>query len=160
MTQPALEPAGVAEALGDLGAVERVRSNRVRLTTAPERVREAIVRAKERLRCDHVVHIAAVDNGKTLELHYHLTGGHRTLVTIRTELPRTDPAIPSAHDLLPPAGIYERQVHDLFGIRFEGHPDLRRLILNEDWPADEFPLRKDWKMDPNKSYGGPPPEVT
>jgi NADH:ubiquinone oxidoreductase subunit C len=73
---------------------------------------------------------------------------------------RQDPAIPSAHDLLPPAGIYERQVHDLFGIRFEGHPDLRRLILNEDWPADEFPLRKDWKMDPNKSYGGPPPEVT
>jgi len=40
-----------------------------------------------------------------------------------------------------------------------GHPDLRRIMLNEDWPANEFPLRKDWKPSPNTFYGGVREEV-
>ncbi len=158
MTRPAgLTPAEVSQALGDLGAVEGVRWNRIRVSTSPDRVREALVLVKERLSCDHLVQIATVDNGKNLELIYHLTGPHRTVVSIQVELPRDASRITSVHDLLPPAGIYERQIHDLMGIVFDGHPDLRRIILNEDWPEGEYPLRKDWKMDPRKFYGGVPP---
>jgi NADH:ubiquinone oxidoreductase subunit C len=61
---------------------------------------------------------------------------------------------PTVSDLLPPAGIYERQIHDLFGITFEGHPGLKKLMLNEDWPENEHPLRKDWKPNPDVFYGG------
>lgn len=160
MTDPRLTLEEVAKAMNDLGTVEAARANRFRVVPSPDRAREAIVRAKERLRCDHVVQMAAVDNGKSFELHYHLTGPHRTVVSIIVEVPRDVPRIPSVHDLLPPTGIYERQIHDLFGIEFEGHPDLKRIILTEDWPDGEHPLRKDWKMDPNQFYGGTSKEET
>ena len=151
---PSLRLDTIREALGDLGTVEQVRGNRIKVTTKLETIREAILRAQSILSCDHVVQIAAVDNGKTLELVYHLTGPHRMIIALAIEIPRDKPEVPTTSDLLPPAGIYERQIHDLLGITFRGHPDLKRIILNEDWPEGEYPLRKDWKPDPNKFYGG------
>ncbi len=148
----------VADVMNAIGGVTQVRSNRIRIAVPPSRVREALLRAKTDLACDHLVQISSVDNGKALELTYHLTGEHRTVVSIATELPRDKPEIPTVSDLLPPAGIYERQIHDLMGIVFTGHPDLRRIILNEDWPEGEFPLRKDWKPKPDVFYGGVPKE--
>ncbi len=144
----------VKAALGDLGTVEQVRSNRIKVHSTIPKVREAILRAQSLLACDHVVQIAAADNGKTLELLYHLTGAHRMVVVLAIEIPRDKPEVPTASDLLPPAGIYERQIHDLLGITFRGHPALKRIILNEDWPEGEYPLRKDWKPDPTHFYGG------
>ena len=154
MTAALLTLETVRDALGDLGPVEQVRSNRIKLSTKVEKVREAILRAEAVLACDHVVQIAAADNGKTLELIYQLTGPHRTVIALAIEVPRDKPEVPTTSDLLPPAGIYERQIHDLLGITFRGHPDLKRIILNEDWPEGEYPLRKDWKPDPNRFYGG------
>ena len=154
MTEPTLKAETVKEVLGDLGSVEQVRWNRVKVTTTVEKVREGILRAQSLLTCDHLIQIAAVDNGKSFELLYHLTGPHRMVVVLALELPRDKPVAPTTSDLFPPAGIYERQIHDLLGITFRGHPDLRRIILNEDWPANEFPMRKDWKPDPTKFYGG------
>lgn len=158
MTEP-LTLERVAAVMEGLGTTERVRSNRIRLTTTPERLREALVRSLDVLGCDHVVQISSADNGKSLELVYQLTGPHRTVLSLAVTLPRDRPEMPSVSDLLPPAGIYERGIHDLLGIVFVGHPDLRRIILNEDWPEGEYPLRKDWKPDPNKFYGGVPEEA-
>lgn len=154
MMETSLKVETVKDALGDLGAVEPVRWNRVKVTTTVDKLREAILRTQSILACDHLVQIAAADNGKTFELIYHLSGPHKMVVAIAIELPRDKPEAPTTSDLLPPAGIYERQIHDLLGIDFRGHPALNRIILNEDWPANEFPLRKDWKMDPNRFYGG------
>jgi NADH:ubiquinone oxidoreductase subunit C len=154
MIETSLKVETVKEALGDLGTVEQVRWNRTKVTTTVEKVREAILRSQSILDCNHLVQIAAVDNGKTFELIYQLSGPHRMVVALAIELPRDKPEAPTTSDLLPPAGIYERQIHDLLGITFRGHPNLTRIILNEDWPANEFPLRKDWKMDPNRFYGG------
>ncbi len=159
MTEPTLKPETVQEALGDLGTVAAVRWNRIKVATKIEKIREAILRAQSILNCDHVIQISAVDNGKSLELIYHLTGPHRMVVALAIDIPRDKPEVPTTSDLLPPAGIYERQIHDLLGIDFRGHPGLKRIILNEDWPEGEYPLRKDWKMDPNKFYGGVPEEV-
>ena len=153
MSEP-LTVAQVAKAMEGLGTPEALKANRIRVTTTPAKVKEAVRRALNDLACDHVVQIAAVDNGKTFELIYNLTGPHRTIVSIAIELPRDKPEAPTTSDLLPPAGIYERQIHDLLGIVFVGHPDLKRIILNEDWPVDEFPMRKDWKPNPNTFYGG------
>ncbi len=159
MTEPTLKVETVSEVLSDLGTVEQVRWNRIKVTTPVAKIREAILRAQSLLGCDHVVQISAVDNGKTFELIYHLIGPHRMIIALAIEIPRDKPEVPTTSDLLPPAGIYERQIHDLLGIGFRGHPSLKRLILNEDWPENEYPLRKDWKMDPNKFYGGVPPEA-
>ncbi len=159
MTEPTLKPETVKEVLGDLGTVEAVRWNRVKVATTIEKVREAILRAQSILSCDHLIQISAADNGKSLELIYHLTGPHRLVIALAIDIPRDKPEVPTTSDILPPAGIYERQIHDLLGITFRGHPALKRIILNEDWPEGEYPLRKDWKMDPNKFYGGVPPEA-
>jgi NADH:ubiquinone oxidoreductase subunit C len=76
------------------------------------------------------------------------------VVSIEVELERVKPLIPTTSDFLPPAGIYDRQIHDLFGIVFTGNPNMKRIMLNEAWPADEYPLRKDWKPDADTFYGG------
>ena len=159
MTEP-LTLQAIAKAMDGLGTAEQVRSNRVKVTLPLAKIRDAIQRAQRDLACDHLVQISAVDNGKAFELIYHLTGPHRTVVALAIEIPRDKPETPSAFDLLPPAGIYERQIHDLLGIVFQGHPALNRIILNEDWPENEYPLRKDWKPNPDTYYGGVPKEAT
>lgn len=155
---PLLTPDFVAETMKEWGTAEQVRRNRIRIATTPEMVRTAITRVRELLGCDRLITISAVDNGKTLELVYHLTGPHRSVISIVIELPRDKPEALTMSDILPPAGLYERQIHDLLGIGFTGHPGLTRIILNEDWPSGEYPLRKDWKKDPGTYYGGIPGE--
>ncbi len=85
--------------------------------------------------------ITAVDLGETIEIMYHIrTRG--TIVTIRTQIPKEAPRIRTITDMLPGANFHEKEVADLFGVIFEGHPNPGRLILSEDWPRDIFPLRK------------------
>ncbi|MDH5782391.1 MAG: NADH-quinone oxidoreductase subunit C, partial [Candidatus Bathyarchaeota archaeon] len=86
--------------------------------------------------------ITGVDLGKEIELMYHVrTCG--IIVTIRTEVSREDARIKSITDLILGANFHEREVADLFGVTFEGHPNPKRLILSENWPKKLFPLRKD-----------------
>ena len=144
----------VQAALGGFGPVARLRSNRIQVETGTDRARDAIGTALGPLSCDHLIQMSTADLGEAFELIYHLTGPHRMIISIRVDIPRENPAIPSVHDLFPPAGIYERQIHDLFGIVFPGHPNLSRIILNEDWPLKEYPMRKDWKPVKGTFYGG------
>ncbi len=65
-------------------------------------------------------------------------------LTVRTFVDDPDPAVPSVVPLWEGANWLEREVWDLFGIRFEGHPDLRRIVLPEEFSA--HPLRKDYPM--------------
>ncbi|MGA2120647.1 MAG: NADH-quinone oxidoreductase subunit C [Methanoregula sp.] len=153
MTGP-LTLAMVAGKMKEFGNSELVRKNRIRITTTPDKVHDTIRAVQAMLGCDRLITISAVDNSRTLELIYHLTGPHRMIISIAIELERDQPAIPTSSDILPPAAIYERQIHDLFGIVFTGNPNLNRIMLNEDWPVDEYPLRKDWKPGPDTFYGG------
>ena len=67
---------------------------------------------------------------------------------VKVFLPATDPRIASVTSLFPSAGWPEREVYDLFGIIFEGHPDLRRILTPEDWTG--YPLRKDYPVQVRK----------
>lgn len=62
-------------------------------------------------------------------------------IRLRAQVPEDDPTVPSLFDVHPGAEAMEREVFDLFGIAFEGHPDLTRILLPEDWEG--HPLRKD-----------------
>jgi NADH:ubiquinone oxidoreductase subunit C len=159
MTGP-LRLEDVKNALGEFGKVEQVRSNRIKVTTTPEKIHEALFRAQALLACDHLIQISALDNGQSFELIYHLTGPHGTVIALAIGVPRDRPEVVTTSDIFPPAGIYERQIYDLLGIVFTGHPNLKRIILNEDWPTDEHPLRKDWKPRPRTSYGSAGQEVS
>ena len=66
---------------------------------------------------------------------------NRERVRIRVQVPEEDPVVPSLFDLYPGTEAMEREVHDLYGVAFEGHPDPTRILMPEDW--DGHPLRKD-----------------
>jgi NADH-quinone oxidoreductase subunit C len=92
---------------------------------------------------DRLGMVTAVDRNDEFELVYRLQSRDlRAGMFLKTSVPRSAPIVPSMCDLWPAANWQEREVYDLFGIVFEGHPDLRRILLPEDWTG--HPLRKDY----------------
>jgi NADH-quinone oxidoreductase subunit C len=74
---------------------------------------------------------------------YHLSSSaHRHRIRVKVGLVSDDPVIPSVVPLYPAADYFELEVFDLYGIEFEGHPDLRRILMPDDWEG--HPLRKDY----------------
>ena len=95
---------------------------------------------------DFLSSVTGVDylSEEKMEVVYHLfksTGG--AILEIKVQIPRSDPVIPSLMDLFPGADFQEREAWDLLGIRFEGHPDLKRILMWEGFAG--HPLRKDWQ---------------
>jgi NADH-quinone oxidoreductase subunit C len=94
--------------------------------------------------------ITAIDHGveaqPRFEIIYHLFNPerHEYLRVASFCLPSNTPSAPSATDLWPAANWHERECYDLFGIEFEGHPDLRRILMWEGYPY--HPLRKDFPL--------------
>ena len=80
------------------------------------------------------------------ELNYHLVSiPRREKVRLRVWLGGNDPVVDSLVPVWPGANWLEREIFDLFGIRFSGHPDLRRILLPEDWEG--YPLRRDYPVE-------------
>jgi NADH-quinone oxidoreductase subunit C/D len=95
---------------------------------------------------DFLSSVTGVDylSEEKMEVVYHLfksTGG--AILEIKAQIPRSDPVIPSLVGLFPGADFQEREAWDLLGIRFEGHPDLKRILMWEGFAG--HPLRKDWQ---------------
>jgi NADH-quinone oxidoreductase subunit C len=102
---------------------------------------------------DCLSNLSGVDYPKrgVIEVVYHLYSyRHRHLFVLKVEAPRDNPAVPSVAGLWSHADWQEREVFDLLGVRFEGHPDLRRILMPEDWPG--HPLRKDF-VEPEEYHG-------
>ena len=77
------------------------------------------------------------------ELNYHLVSiPNKTKIRLRTRVSGADPVVDSMVPVWPGAGWMEREIYDLMGIRFNGHPDLRRILLPDDWEG--HPLRRDY----------------
>ncbi len=94
---------------------------------------------------DYLFCQTAVDRKDGFHVVYHLTSSvFRHSVMLRTILTdKANPVVPTVSDVWKAAEYYEREIFDLFGIRFENHPDLRRIFLEDDWVG--YPLRKDYK---------------
>jgi NADH-quinone oxidoreductase subunit C len=86
-------------------------------------------------------------------------GGPARRLRLKTRVPGADPLVATLSTLWPNANWYEREVYDLFGIVFEGHPDLRRLLMPEDWEG--HPARKDYPVQVKVPVSfGQPTQVT
>lgn len=94
---------------------------------------------------------SGVDGRNQMEILYHFTVEDIDLViSLRVTLPKTKLEIDSLTSVFTAAHWIEREIHELLGVNFVGHPKLKRLLLPEDWPEGVYPLRKDYEeWDPN-----------
>jgi len=98
---------------------------------------------------DYLFCLSGVDWPEYMEVVYHLEStkhGHCMVLKSRTD-GREDPRLDTVCDIWPTADAHEREAFDMFGIRFNNHPDLRRLLLTDDWEG--YPMRKDYKDEIN-----------
>jgi len=94
------------------------------------------------------------EDGPRFEVVYHLYSvAHNHRVRVKVPVEQDDPVVPTATGLWPIANWLEREVWDMFGIRFEGHPDLRRLLMYEEFEG--HPLRKDYPINRRQPLIGP-----
>ncbi len=94
------------------------------------------------------------EDGPRFDVVYHLYSiGHNHRLRVKVRVDEDDAQVPTAVDLWPIANWFEREVWDMFGIRFAGHPDLRRLLLYEEFVG--HPLRKDYPIDRRQPLVGP-----
>jgi NADH-quinone oxidoreductase subunit C len=80
------------------------------------------------------------------EMNYQLLSmARRERIGLRVRVPGADPVMPSVTQVWEGANWHEREIFDLFGVRFSGHPDLRRILMPDDWEG--HPLRKDYPVE-------------
>jgi NADH-quinone oxidoreductase subunit C len=106
----------------------------------------AFLKNEAGLEFDYFNYVTAVDYYSYFEVIYQLTSyKHNRSVVIKARcFDRDNPTLPSVTGLWQGADFQEREIYDLFGIKFEGHPDLRRIFLWEGFPG--HPLRKDFNQ--------------
>lgn len=89
--------------------------------------------------------LSAVDFIEYFEVVYHLYSlPLRHAITIKTRCPSEGPEVPSVTGIFPSANFQEREIYDLLGIKFAGHPDLRRILMPDEFTG--HPLRKSYKL--------------
>jgi NADH-quinone oxidoreductase subunit C len=105
----------------------------------------AHLRDEAEFRFEILSDLTALDLPKenSLQVVYHLYSyTHKHQAVLKVNLPREDPHVPTVEGVWKAANWFEREVFDLFGVTFDGHSDLRRILLPEDWVG--YPLRKDY----------------
>jgi Ni,Fe-hydrogenase III component G len=134
---------GIEQALGDSALkIERKSDRRVYIDIVPESVHAANSLMFGELGARFQI-ATGVDTREGIEVMYHWAfDGEDCLITLRTLLDHEAPELASIAALCPAAEWIEREMWELLGIRFRGHPDLRHLLLSDDWPEDNYPLRR------------------
>jgi NADH-quinone oxidoreductase subunit C len=113
-----------------------------------ERIEEVCAFAKRELGFDYLVDLSPVDNygdDPRFTVVYELYGyGHRQHLRLKTSVSEEKPELPTVTGVWRTADWHEREAYDMMGVRFRGHPDLRRILMWEGYPY--FPLRKDFPL--------------
>jgi NADH-quinone oxidoreductase subunit C len=136
----ALNPEALTDARFDRGELT--------LTIAPEQIQN-VAGAVKAAGYNAFEDVTAVDwfpSSPRFQVSYHiLSHSHKDRIRLRVMLPAEDPAVDTVSSIWLGANYYEREVFDLFGVRFEGHPNLRRILMPDDWNG--HPLRKDYPVE-------------
>ncbi len=134
---------------------EEVSAGQTAIYVKREAVEEVLRYLHDELGFDHLADLCGVDylgwKGKKkkperFEVVYNLYSiKNRTFLRVKVPVPESDPWVPTVTGIWGVANWFERECYDMFGIKFKGHPDLRRLLMPEDWPG--HPLRKDYPLE-------------
>ncbi|MFB5621075.1 MAG: NADH-quinone oxidoreductase subunit C [Nitrosopumilus sp.] len=150
----------IIEKFGEKTTISFVKPDRVGIKVGRDDIHNVAEFARDTLNFDHVDSVAGVDYpaDKEIEVVYHLSSYtdptlSRQILELATRAQREEDPIPgndatklpSLRDIFYSVEFHEREVFEMLGVYFEGHPDNRRLLLPEDW-ADLPPLRKDFRI--------------
>lgn len=119
------------------------RKNIVDIIVKKENYKEVVKFIVENFNIPHVQTITGIDIGNEIQIISHL--GRDITINVKTSIDKEKPEIDTISDIIPGATLYEREIYDLLRVNFIGHPNLKRLILPENWPKGVYPLRKDYK---------------
>jgi NADH-quinone oxidoreductase subunit C len=115
---------------------------------APDKIKDVsmFLRDEEKFAFDSLMCLSGVDyTGGKIGVVYNLASmkwGHK--FTLKVDVPIDKPNVPTVEAVWKTANWHEREAYDMVGVIFDGHPDLRRILLPDDW--DGFPLRKDYQV--------------
>ena len=137
-----------AAALADLATTGKLEFGELTIEVAPSDILQALGRAKTTLGLTRLSTVTGVDRYPVeprFEVVYHLQSmTSKERLRLKARVPGDNPEIESACPVFRSANWYEREVFDFFGVRFLNHPDLKRIMLPEDFEG--YPLRKDYPV--------------
>ena len=112
-------------------------------------LREIALFCRDELSFDYLIDITSIDNfgeEPRFEIVYHLYSmPHAVHVRLKLKVPEEAGAVDTVSDIWPTANWHEREIYDMMGIKFNGHPDLRRILMWDGYPF--YPLRKDLPLE-------------
>jgi NADH-quinone oxidoreductase subunit C len=132
-----------------LDVLEEAGRTGLSLIVSPDRVFEAVKILRDEFEFNFLSSLTASDYWPQLEPRFHLvyqfySHNQNVRLCIRVPLDGSEPVAPSVEPLFPNANWHERELWDMFGIRFEGNSDMRRILMPYDWVG--HPLRKDYPL--------------
>jgi len=116
---------------------------RIYIDVKPENIKQMVEFIFRRLGARFVT-ASGVDTANGIEILYHFSFDiEGKIVTLRTKIDKKNLEIESVTPIIKGAEWIEREIYELLGVRFKNHPNLKRLLLAEDWPEGKYPLRRD-----------------
>ncbi|TFG29161.1 NADH-quinone oxidoreductase subunit C [Candidatus Thorarchaeota archaeon] len=146
------------------GSYVHKQKRRVFIQVKPETLREVIIYMQNTYDMWQFSTLSGRDLGDDLQAVYHFFLTDKKIgISFRVNVPRSNPEYPSITDIVPAAEFVENELRELYGVVPLGHPNVRRIELPENWPKDEYPMRKDWAdprglMTRSKTLGAKPLE--
>ncbi len=141
--------ATLRERFGEAVGERRERAGDIELAVAPPALADVAGWLHEELGLNHLVLLGGVDRLTHLEVVYLLDAMPAPpawgRLWLRVAVEREAPRVPSVAGVWSAANYHERECYDLLGVVFDGHPDLRRIVLPDVWEG--YPLRKDYRYD-------------
>jgi len=133
--------------LGDaIMAVKRKSDQRVYIDITPDKLIDASRLMLEQLKARLQI-ATGVDTSNGFEVMYHWAlDTEGIVITLRVLVDHDSPELDSIAPMYPAAEWIEREIWELLGINFKGHPDLRHLLLADDWPEDNYPMRRNHEV--------------
>ena len=130
----------------DIVETKITRSRRIFIYVKESAFKRTIRFLNQKMDFNHLSTITGVDMGKQIEVIFHLNREGRIGLSLKVQVLGESPLLPTITDIIPGAILYEREVSELLGVIFEGHPDPSPLLLPEEWPQGVYPLRKNWSI--------------
>ena len=144
-------------ALADTIRIQRVR--RLFVDVPSELLPQVFDHLVKKMQFGILCTITGLDQGATFGVIYHLARENGVVLNLCTSVPREKPVIKTVTAYFPAADLYERELVDLLGFQVDGLPPGNRYPLPDGWPADQHPLRKDWKPAESGAGAAGPDEV-